>query len=192
MTNIAQDLEARYSRVNGVRLSMVANSRLQTSGISRSSADVTNSLDRQLLKHLRSLADIAVTDVATAMAESYRPSKLVELEIWTKSGDARGLEDVSAGEFRPLRVQQIDDAVVRLQTLRQTHSSILLETGPTVTKVLASAQEIDEASLTVTRAADHDTALASLKTFADRIGLDYLKKIETVWLDQTLFARLAR
>ena len=192
MTNIAQDLEARYSRVNGVRLSMVANSRLQTSGISRSSADVSNSLDRQLLKHLRSLADIAVTDVATAMAESYRPSKLVELEIWTKSGDARGLEDVSAGEFRPLRVQQIDDVVVRLQTLRQTHSSILLETGPTVTKVLASAQEIDEACLTVTQAEDQDVALSSLETFANRIGLDYLKTIDSVWLEETLFARLGR
>ena len=89
-------------------------------------------------------------------------------------------------------MQKIDDAVVRLQTLRQTHSSILLETGPTVTKVLASTQEIDEASLTVTRAEDHDSALASLETFADRIGLDYLKKIETVWLEETLFARLAR
>jgi riboflavin biosynthesis pyrimidine reductase len=192
MTNVAQDLVGRYSRIIGVRLSMVANSSLQTSGVSRSSADVSTSLDRELLKHLRSLADIAVTDAATAIAESYRPSKLVELEIWTKSGDARGLEDASVGEFRPLRVQQIDDAVVRLQTLRQTHSSILLETGPTVTKLLASAQEIDEASLTVTQAADHDTALASLETFADRIGLDYLKKIETVWLEETLFARLGR
>ena len=192
MTNVAQDLEGRYSRINGVRLSMVANSSLQTSGVSRSSIDVSTSLDRQLLKHLRTLADIAVTDAATAIAERYRPSKLVELEIWTKSGDARGLEDASVGEFRPLRVQQIDDAVVRLQTLRQTHSSILLETGPTVTKLLASAQEIDEASLTVTQAADHDTALASLETFADRIGLDYLKKIETVWLEETLFARLGR
>ena len=192
MTNVAQDLEGRYSRINGVRLSMVANSRLQTSGVSRSSADVSTSLDRELLKHLRSLADIAVTDAATAIAESYRPSKLVELEIWTKSGDARGLEDVSAGEFRPLRVQQIDDAVVRLQTLRQTHSSILLETGPTVSKLLAGAQEIDEASLTVTQAVDHDTALASLETFANRIGLDYLNKIETVWLEETLFARLGR
>ena len=171
---------------------MVANSSLQTSGVSRSSADVSTRLDRQLLKHLRSLADIAVTDVATAIAESYRPSKLVELEIWTKSGDARGLEDVSAGEFRPLRVQQIDDAVVRLQTLRQTHSSILLETGPTVTKALASAQEIDEACLTVTQAEDQDAAISSLETFANRIGLDYLKKIETVWLDQALFARLGR
>jgi hypothetical protein len=192
MTNVAQDLEGRYSRINGVRLSMVANSSLQTSGVSRSSADVSTRLDRQLLKHLRSLADIAVTDVATAIAESYRPSKLVELEIWTKSGDARGLEDVSAGEFRPLRVQQIDDAVVRLQTLRQTHSSILLETGPTVTKALASAQEIDEACLTVTQAEDQDAAISSLETFANRIGLDYLKKIETVWLDQALFARLGR
>jgi riboflavin biosynthesis pyrimidine reductase len=171
---------------------MVANSSLQTSGVSRSSIDVSTRLDRQLLKHLRSLSDIAVTDAATAIAERYRPSKLVELEIWTKSGEARGLEDTSAGEVRPLRVQQIDDAVVRLQTLRQTHTSILLETGPTVTKLLAGAQEIDEACLTVTQAENQDAALSSLETFADRIGLDYLKKIETVWLEETLFARLGR
>lgn len=192
MTDVAQDLKDRYSRINGVRLSMVANSSLQTSGVSRSSSDVSNSLDRELLKHLRSMADVAVTDVATAITESYRPSKLVELEIWTKSGDARGLEDSSAGEFRPLRVQQIDDAVVRLQTLRQTHSNILLETGPTVTKVLASAQEIDEACLTVTQAENQDVALSSLETFANRIGLDYLKTIDSVWLEETLFARLGR
>lgn len=192
MTNVAQNLVGRYPRINGVRLSMVANSNLQTSGVSLSSVDVSNSLDRQLLKHFRSIADLAVTDAATAIAERYRPSKLVELEIWTKSGDARGLDEVSAGEFRPLRVQQIDDAVGRLRALRKTHSSILLETGPTVTKLLASAQEIDEACLTVTQAADHDTALSSLETFAGRIDLGYLKKIETVWLEETLFARLGR
>ena len=171
---------------------MVANSRLQTSGISRSSADVSNSLDRQLLKHLRSLADIAVTDVATAIAESYRPSKLVELEIWTKSGDARGIEDRPAGEFKHFKVKQVDDAVERLQALNKTHSSILLETGPTVTSLLAGAQAVDEACLTVTQAQDQLSAMSSLETFAMQVGLNYLKTIDSVWLDQTLFARLAR
>jgi riboflavin biosynthesis pyrimidine reductase len=192
MTMAVQDLKGRYPRINGVRLSMVANSNLQTSGVSRSSSDVSNSLDRELLKHLRSMADIAVTDVATALAEGYRPSKLVEIEIWAKSGNSRGIEDRPAGEFKQFKVKQVDDAVERLQALKKTHSSILLETGPTVTMLLAGAQSVDEACLTVTKAPDQVSAMSSLETFAMQIDLDYLKTIDSVWLENTLFARLGR
>jgi hypothetical protein len=34
--------------------------------------------------------------------------------------------------------------------------------------------------------------MSSLETFAMQVGLNYLKTIDSVWLDQTLFARLAR
>lgn len=192
MNIAAPELTGRYPRINGVRLSMVANSNLQTSGVSQSSSDVSNTLDRELLKHLRSIADIAVTDVATALVEGYRPSKLVEIEIWTKSGNSRGLEDRPASQFKQFRVTKVDGAVERLQAIKQSHSSILLETGPTVSNLLAGAHMVDEACLTVTQALDQPSAMSSLESFAVRIGLDYLKTIETVWLEDTLFARLGR
>jgi riboflavin biosynthesis pyrimidine reductase len=192
MTKDANDLKSRYERIDGVRLSMVTSASLQTSGASLSSNDVSNSLDRELLKHLRSIADVAVSDVATAIAEGYRPSKLVAIELWTKSGNSRGLVDQETGVFKRFKIKKVDDPIGHLQALRQTHSSILLETGPTLTVQLAEAQAIDEACITVTQAPDELSAISSLESFASQMHLDYLLSIEAVWLEDTLFARLAR
>jgi riboflavin biosynthesis pyrimidine reductase len=192
MIKDANDLKVRYERIEGVRLSMVTSASLQTSGASLSSNDVSNSLDRELLKHLRSIADVSVSDVATAIAEGYRPSKLVAIELWTKSGNSRGLVDQETGVFKRFKIKKVDDPIGHLQALRQTHSSILLETGPTLTVQLAEAQAIDEACITVTQAPDELSAISSLESFASQMHLDYLLSIEAVWLEDTLFARLAR
>jgi riboflavin biosynthesis pyrimidine reductase len=192
MTKDANDLKGRYARLEGVRLSMVASASLKTSGPSLTSNDVSNSLDRELLKHLRSIADVAVSDVATAIVEGYRPSKLVAIELWTKFGNSRGLVDQQAGVFKDFKIMKVDDPIGQLQALRQTYSSILLETGPTLTVQLAEAQAIDEACITVTQAPDEFSAISSLESFATIMHLNYLPAIEAVWLEDTLFARLAR
>jgi riboflavin biosynthesis pyrimidine reductase len=192
MIKDANDLKGRYERIEGVRLSMVTSASLQTSGASLSSNDVSNSLDRELLKHLRSIADVAVSDVATAIAEGYRPSQLVDIELWTKSGNSRGLVDQEAGVFKRFKIKKVDDPIGHLQALRQIHSSILLETGPTVTVKLTKAQTVDEACITVTQAPDELSAMSSLESFATQMHLEYLTTIEAVWTEDTLFARLAR
>lgn len=172
---------------------MVCDTGLQTFGDSKTSDDVTTALDRSLLLHLRKMADLAITDAATAEAESYKQSKFVDIEIWTKSGNARGIQTRSAtSELHAVTVVHIEDAAGRLDDLLATHKSILLETGLTLSTALASEKLVDEACITVTRAQNEPEALEALKHMQTTIGLEYLTQRSQVWVDETLFTRLQR
>ena len=87
-----------YNRKTGVQLVMVIDVDLQTSGASKTSNDVSNELDRALLLHLRGLSDIAITDVATASFEKYKSSRLLPIEVWSKSGNFRDLVSIAPAE----------------------------------------------------------------------------------------------
>jgi riboflavin biosynthesis pyrimidine reductase len=172
---------------------MVCDTGLQTFGDSKSSDDVTTALDRSLLLHLRKIADLAITDAATAAAENYKQSKFVDIEIWTKSGNAREIQSRAAtGELHAITVVHIEDAAGRLDDLLATHKSILLETGLTLSTALASKKLVDEACITVTRAQNEPEALEALKHMQTTIGLEYLTQRSQVWVDETLFTRLQR
>ncbi len=182
-----------FAKVAGVRLSMVSNADLQTFGESKTSGDVSTALDRELLIHLRKLSDLAITDTATAVAEGYKRSKHVDIEVWTKSGNRRGLSDLpAANELRELKVVQVEDEAARLSDLLKVRKGILLETGLNLTKIIAAQQLIDEACLTITGALDEAEAVAALFKMQTEIGLHYLPKPSQLWLDQTLFTRLER
>jgi riboflavin biosynthesis pyrimidine reductase len=179
-----------YARKSGVRLVMAANGNLETSGQTGSSSDVSNELDRALLVHLRKLSDLAITDVATAQAESYKPSKLVQIEIWSKSGDFRGLGDLR-GDHKNFDVLKVDDLKSRMRELRGKHESILVEAGATLSRKLADEREIDSAAITITGASNELGALAALEQLKSHLGLGYLKALETTWMQGSLFARLS-
>ena len=182
-----------FAKFAGLRLSMVADAGLQTFGESKTSGDVSTALDRELLIHLRKLADLAITDTATAVAEGYKRSKHVDIEVWTKSGNRRGLSDLPAtSELRELKVVQVEDEAARLNELLALREAILLETGLTLTKIIAAQQLIDEACITITGALDEAEAVAALLEMQAEIGLHYLRKHSQLWLDQTLFTRLER
>lgn len=185
-----QELLEHYPRWSGVHLSMVTNSLLETAGRSGSSSDVTNPLDRVLLMHLRKNSDLVITDVATAIAESYKPSRLVDIEIWSKSGDFRGLSNAE-GHLKRFSLVQVDDIQARIQELRQSHESILLETGPNLTRQLADEGEIDSASLTITESNSESQAIACLEPLKRELGLDRLPVEGVSWVQGTLFARLS-
>ena len=182
-----------FTRVEGVRLSMVCDTGLKTFGENQTSDDVSTPLDRSLLMHLRKIADLAITDAATAEAENYKQSKFVDIEIWTKSGNVRGIQSRAAtGELHAITVVHIEDAAGRLDDLLATHKSILLETGLTLSTALASEKLVDEACITVTRAQNEPEALEALKHMQTTIGLEYLTQRSQVWVDETLFTRLQR
>jgi riboflavin biosynthesis pyrimidine reductase len=182
-----------FAKVVGVRLSMVANAGLQTFGESKTSSDVSTTLDRELLIHLRKLSDLAITDTATAVAEGYKQSKHVDIEVWTKSGNRRGLSDLAAAnELHELKVVHVKDEADQVNELLTRHKGILLETGLTLTKIIAGQKLIDEACITITGAFDEADAIAALLEMKAEIGLHYLPKHSHLWLDQTLFTRLER
>ena len=182
-----------YSRKTGVQLVMVIDVELQTSGASKTSNDVSNELDRALLLHLRGLSDLAITDVATASFEKYKSSRLLPIEVWSKSGNFRELVSIAPAEGRRgLRHRTVTDLNATIQELLADYESILLETGFTLTRQLAQLQLIDHAAITVTGATDEKSALNSLTEFSRLSGFDYLKFESHVWLDNTLFARFQR
>lgn len=182
-----------FPRAQGVRLSMVCDTSLQTFGDSKTSDDISTPLDRSLLLHLRKISDLAITDAATAEAESYKQSKFVDIEIWTRSGNDRGFHSRAAsGELHAMTIIHVEDAASRVSELLGLHKSILLETGLTLSTVLGSGQVIDEACITVTRAGYEAEALETLQTMQAKIGLQYLTIRSQLWLDETLFARLQR
>ncbi len=186
-------LSNHFPRFEGVRLSMVADANLQTFGNSETSRDVSTPLDRALLLEFRRMSDLVITDAATASAEGYKQSKIVEIEIWTKTGNSRDIKNQAANdELHALRVVQIDDETKRLRELLKLHKSILLETGLTLTTVLAKKKLIDEACISITSADSEIRALEALEKMQAKSGLGYLNQKSHVWLDMTLFARLKR
>ncbi len=186
-------LSNHFPRFEGVRLSMVADANLLTFGNSETSRDVSTPLDRALLLEFRRMSDLVITDAATASAEGYKQSKIVEIEIWTKTGNFRGIKNEAAtDELHALGVVQIEDESKRLHELLQLHKSILLETGLTLSAVLAKKKLIDEACISITAAASETKALVALEKMQAKIGLGYLNQQSHVWLDMTLFARLER
>ena len=182
-----------YSRKTGVQLVMVIDVELQTSGASKTSNDVSNELDRALLLHLRGLSDLAITDVATASFEKYKSSRLLPIEVWSKSGNFRDLVSIAPAEGRRgLRLRTVADLNATIHGLLADYESILLETGFTLTKQLADKHLIDHAAVTVTGATDEKSALNSLAEFSGLAGFDYLKFESQDWLENTQFARFQR
>ena len=172
---------------------MVADADLNTFGSSGTSADVSTPLDRSLLLHFRRNSDLVVTDAATAELEQYKQSKFADIEIWTKSGNSRGLVSMPASDgLNAMTVVHVENASRHLTNLLTMRQSILLETGKTLSKVLARDGIIDEACLTITRASDKSLALQKLRLLSSALGLTYLNETSHLWLEQTLFARIKR
>lgn len=193
MTVHLDELLSRYQRISGVRLALVIDSKMRLFGDSKTSKDVSNETDRALLMHLRSLADLIITDAATAAAEKYRASKFCDIEIWSKSGDFRGLEETPGRDSRhAISLQTITDATSRIEGLRISRDSILLETGQSLTAKLAESQLIDFASISVTGADSAESAAVTLGSFVKQMGFNYLELVGQDWFNETLFARFQR
>lgn len=171
MSNPA-DLLGSYSVLAGIRLNMVIDRDLRTSGRSGTSRDISNSLDRELLVRLRKLSDIVITDAVTAQAENYRPSAWVPIQVWSKTGRFGELVTVAASEAKQsLELVQVSNLEEQVDQIRQAFQSILLETGPTLSRELAKLGEIDELCLTISEINDADIATKTALAFCDSLNL---------------------
>lgn len=186
LTSLSELLNKQNPLV-GIRSNFVFDAKGNFAGVSNSSRDVSNELDRQLLIRLRSLADVIVTDAATARSENYRPSKWVPIQIWSKSGNFDGLIARDG-----LTLHHISNALEKLKKLVRENPRVLLEAGPTLTRVFAMANLIDELKLTLTGVSrDMDAKLLS-DEIAKRLGLDYLHLGTLDHIDSTYFLTLIR
>lgn len=181
MSSLAE-LLASQNRLTGVRANFVATSTGSFFGTQGSSREISNPHDLALLKHLRSLADVIVTDAATALRENYRPSRYAPIQVWSKSGNFR---DLHTGPN--LTTHKIDNAASAIGTLRQNFKSILLETGPTLTALLAQANTIDQLKITVTGSHNLAEANAGVTIAVSKLNLEYLGRTERIDVGGTQF-----
>jgi len=182
-----QSLLDSQKRLNGVRANFVVNNQGHFTGESGSSREISNENDLVLLKKLRSLSDVIVTDAKTARMEQYRPSKFAPIEIWSKTGDFTGLTAEQGLSFRIT-----PDVVRTISELVNIYRSVLLETGPTLTNLLGNAKAIDELKLTVVGAPSQQDAILTASSAKESLGLNYLKLIECQSLGDSWFLTLGR
>ncbi|MFM6977463.1 MAG: hypothetical protein ACKOWR_01930 [Micrococcales bacterium] len=186
MPNQAELLDSQR-RLSGVRANFVVDANGQFTGVTGSSRDLNNEVDLALLKKLRSLSDVIVTDAATARAERYRPSKWAPIQIWSKTGNFQGIQ-IENG-ISALVTQQPTSS---LKELCASYDSILLETGPTLTRLIAESELIDELKLTVVGKANLDEASALAGSTAEGLGLGYLHISDYQLVSDTVFFTFSR
>jgi riboflavin biosynthesis pyrimidine reductase len=187
----ASDLLGSYSMLAGIRLNMVIDRHLRTSGHSGTSRDISNSLDRELLVRLRKLSDIVITDAETAQVENYRPSAWAPIQVWSKTGQFGELVTVAASEEKQsLELVQVSNLEAQVTHTRQAFQSILLESGPTLSRELAKLGEIDELCLTVSEVDDADMAAKVALAFCDSLSLIGFELSKLQIIDGTSYLQL--
>lgn len=131
--------------MDGVRLNMVIDANGSFTDELGSSRAISNELDRQLLTHLRSLADVIVTGGNTARVEKYGVSRHAKVAVISRNNYPNP---------EILTLTPPEDAEVAhwslAQLMEKGFTRILLEVGPSLAKSFLSADLVDEFSLTVT------------------------------------------
>ncbi|MEO0024565.1 MAG: hypothetical protein RL196_1006 [Actinomycetota bacterium] len=168
-------LLSRYQPLAGVRLNLAEDVHGSVAGVSGTSNDVSNELDRALLVELRKQADVIVTSGATARAENLRASKHAPIFVLTLSGRIDGLKRLlSSPDCKPVSLvvpaqiesetrhtlehaglsarviglQSLDPASVKAFLLNEGMQCILLEFGPMLAQLWLNAAAINEICLT--------------------------------------------
>lgn len=162
----------------GVRANFVVDASGSFTDSTGGSRALSNENDRQVLIALRKLSDLVITDASTARANHYKPSKWVPILVWSKSGDFSGIDEQLsqlAGE------KGFADLDLRIAT----DQKILLETSPSLTRLLAG--HIDELKLTVTGCHTEDQADSVAKSIRSSLQLEDLSHAEVYPLEGSFF-----
>jgi riboflavin biosynthesis pyrimidine reductase len=172
---------------HGVRSNFVVDAIGNFKDSSGSSRNISNDPDFQMLLKLRSQADLIITDAATAAKEHYRPSKYAAIEIWSKTGNFRGMN-----EQEGFALVTTTDASEMLRQRKMVFDSILLEAGPTLTRTLAVSELIDELRLSVVGARNSEEAENVARGFSNSVGLSYLHNKTLATVPETHFFTFSR
>jgi riboflavin biosynthesis pyrimidine reductase len=168
--SIAQELAELYGPWEGIRTNHVLGPSNSFAGEDGTSRTISHPIDRQLLLALRAQADLIVVDAATARIEKYRsPTSGTPLAIFSKTGRFEQIPALETGGskiylFSEERIPQSDSSAnaeaVRVErspiaTLSEwagvkDYKSILLESGPSFTKLAFAAGAVVQSALTFT------------------------------------------
>jgi riboflavin biosynthesis pyrimidine reductase len=194
-----------YPKILGSRFNFVISSK--TSG-NQNSNELSNPVDRYILKAIRSQSDLIITTGKTARAENLTSSKFAPLVIITKdpnnidipatnlsskkpvviaSPESRGRDYANTNlKFIKLNVTGFAESAAAVLEELKSHSPVF-ETGLNSFRDLAAAGLIDELCLTVTSAASSDEAESQAQHFVDTNGIQVKKLLHLVTADTHFF-----
>jgi riboflavin biosynthesis pyrimidine reductase len=166
----------RPPREDWVRLNLIGSVSGSASGPDGTSESLTNSVDRTLLKVIRSLSDVVVVGAASVHAEGYFVPKSGALAIVSRSGNFAGhqikdtgnrgtvlilcptaavdtaRETIGLTDATVVAVPDVDGSLTPaaiIDALRaQGYHSIVAEGGPTLATQLVQGDVVDEVCLT--------------------------------------------
>lgn len=136
-----------YNRPPRVRANLVQSLGGAFEDSTGSSRGISNELDRDLLLHLRTLADVVVTDGETARRENYRVPKACDLAVITRIGYS---PVVGESTRKYLEFIGHSPAAVIRELLSEGYSRILLETGPNLVRELVGQNLVNQLCMTNT------------------------------------------
>lgn len=157
-----------YGSWEGIRSNHVISSSGDFFGPDGSSRSISTAADRDLLIALRAKADLIVVDAATARAEKYKlPSAGAAVAIFSASGDFGGIPAVeeSSGQcilfspetpvvpnnarYEPLLSRDNPLEGIAPWAKEQGLPAVLLEAGPTLTRLAFRSGAVDNSALTI-------------------------------------------
>jgi riboflavin biosynthesis pyrimidine reductase len=166
----------RPPRPDWLRINLVATLSGNAAGPDGTSDSITSSIDRVILRAIRSLADVVVVGAASVRAEGYFVPREAALAVVSASGDLSGRKIRNMAQHGPLvvlcprpsvdraretvadpgvRIIAVPDVAGRLAadaimtTLRtEGYASIVAEGGPSLAANLAIGGVVDELCLT--------------------------------------------
>jgi riboflavin biosynthesis pyrimidine reductase len=161
-------LAKSYGNWTGIRSNHVVHISGSLKDASGSSRGISSPLDKRLLIALRKTAQLILVDASTARAENYRPIADLLIGIVSRSGNFEKLVQLTDSKntllFSP--VSHADGARSKLISENEPFSDILkklsglgvtrvlLESGPTLTKLAVRENVIQESAITITPGVD--------------------------------------
>ena len=197
-----EELAKSYGSWDGIRTNHVISSTGSFFDESGSSRGLSTKEDLELLLALRKQADLVIVDAATARNEQYRKLSSSHLAIVSASGNFQSIPAASSSTgvtlFSPstpsrddskpehVAIDPSEPFVALLGWARRMHmKTLLLEAGPTLTKVCFATTQVAQSAITITPRLSPKSLSPQRNPFSDSGSLVSLAESEdasfTLW-----------
>jgi riboflavin biosynthesis pyrimidine reductase len=198
----AQELAKSYGSWDGIRTNHVISSTGSFFDEAGSSRGLSTREDLELLLALRRQADLVIVDAATARNEQYKKLSSSHLAIVSASGNFKSIPATSSSAgltlFSPSNPSRDDSklehVVIDLSepfvalldwARRMQLKALLLEAGPTLTKVCFATTHVAQSAITTTPRVSPESLTPQWNPFSDSGSLVSLAESEdatfTLW-----------
>jgi riboflavin biosynthesis pyrimidine reductase len=87
-------------------------------------------------------------------------------------------------------LKQVQNLQAYIDELKSSYTSILFESGPTLTRALADNRVVDELCLTITGSEDETVAIKTVEAWTAKFGFTHLKLVQALSVGDAFFTRL--